>query len=148
MGNVLASGIAFVLSITASVYALKAWRKAEGVPKKWLGWGGVVLLIPALLLLIAIVLILLFGIGLVLIRAVLGLSILTLIIGASFIVYGAIALNTKENKTDSEKEAVKDAIIAALISGIGAFVLIVGFIVKLSSTGKKTGVISLPGVKK
>lgn len=140
MGNIIASGIAFVLSIVASVYSLIAWRKSEGVPKKWLGWGGVVLLIPAILLAVAIVLVIFFGVGLFFIKAILGLSIVTLIIGAAFIIYGAIALNAKQNKTEEEKKAVKDAIIAALISGIGSVVLIVGFILKLSGKSK-----SIPG---
>ncbi len=144
MGNIIASAVAFVLSITAAVFSLKAWRRSEGVPKKWLGWGGVILLIPAALLVISILLILVGGLGLAFIRLSLSLSIITLIIGAGFVIYGAIALNAKEDKTDSEKEAVKDALIAAAVSGIGAFILIIGFIISLNKGGKG---VSLPGLK-
>lgn len=147
MGNIITSGLAFVLSITAAVFALKAWRKAKGVPKKWLGWGGVVLLIPGLVLVIAIVAILLGGVGLAFIRGALALSIVTLFIGAAFIIYGAIALNAKQDKTEEEKAAVKDAIIAALVSGLGAAFIIATFFLKLSKKGGGGG-ISIPGLKK
>lgn len=129
MGNVFSSVVAFILNVTASVFALRAWRESEGEAKKWLGWGGLILLLPAIFLFISIILILLGGLGILFVILSLSLSLLTIIVGAGFVIYGTLLLVIKE------EEAKRDAIISSVISGIGASVVIVGFILKVK--GKK-----------
>jgi hypothetical protein len=144
MGNVLTSGLAFVLSIVAAVFSLRAWRKTKGVPKKWFGIAGIVLLIPGLLLLLAIIAIIVGGVGLFLIRIVLGISVLTLFIGTAFIIYATIVLSGKEDKTEDEKSAINDGIIATLVSGIGSVFILITFFLKIK--GKEVKSPSLPSV--
>lgn len=124
--------LSVVLSGAAGVFASMAWKDADGEARKWLGWGTFICFIPVLLLVIAIVLLLFtFGLSLFLLT-LLGVASITLIIGAGFLIYGTILLASIENRTSKQNSALRNAIIASSIAGVGALFIILSLLLRLS----------------
>lgn len=131
MGNAVSLASAIVSSV-AGIYGLMAWKDAPAPAKKWLGIGSVVCLIPALIIVGAVILaIFTLGLSLVLL-SVLALAGILLIIGAGFLIYGTLLLASIKVRSQNENKALKNAIIASIIAGTGGFLILISFLLKVS----------------